>query len=642
MSSILYGIHSKQVLTESCHGLNREQKYIVEGIYNEFRPIIEATLTADQIGQLFTNIEKSATTAGGNRTMLGKGIDAGKAVNQAIDNVGKWLQNTTPVQAFDQKYEDLKNKIGAKFPGLEKNLTAMGTWAKENPGKTAAIIGVLTTIAALAGGPAGGAIAGQILRGTTELLKGEKISTAVGKGVKTAAIGALAGYGIDKIGDMLSGGVRMVADNLFPGAQKLNLSFSAYGTGPSTFQNIPDVVGRAKDLAPIQSAFQNASQAWNSGDYSKAYSLFQQAKDAAAKLSDPSFVAQLTKDQEARSAIMQGAKGIMQASDAFAAAAQGAASGAGAGGLKKQATTESRSLTDKQVKLVFEGVMSWLGKKAGNLTTKVTADKLMSAWKKAGSPTDSAQIATLLTQNGVSKDIVDNVFAQMKISSAPAQPQQAQPAQQPAAPSTTGVNTAPQAAVQPATAPAKPGVNPELQKRLAARKAGKPIYSGGLEEAEGDTLLDPETALLQARKITKAIKYENTSSDIIVQMQMLAERTEGVDKRALERSIDDVYAAQRELESAVYGLEEAFEDAVRSARYKRDEEEDDLYEMPDTSGPVGVQPGGWRRTDKDIEEDTAYAGGMGQGGNAGESYRKFRPKVAGTFKRESAILKGLQ
>ena len=42
-----------------------------------------------------------------------------------------------------------------------------------------------------------------------------------------------------------------------------------------------------------------------------------------------------------------------------------------------------------------------------------------------------------------------------------------------------------------------------------------------------------------------------------------------------------------------------------------------------------------------VEEDTAYAGGMGQGGNAGESYRKFKPKSAGTFK-ESAILKGIK
>jgi hypothetical protein len=35
-----------------------------------------------------------------------------------------------------------------------------------------------------------------------------------------------------------------------------------------------------------------------------------------------------------------------------------------------------------------------------------------------------------------------------------------------------------------------------------------------------------------------------------------------------------------------------------------------------------------------VHEDTAYAGGMGQGGNAGQSYRKFKPKSAGTFKED--------
>lgn len=41
-----------------------------------------------------------------------------------------------------------------------------------------------------------------------------------------------------------------------------------------------------------------------------------------------------------------------------------------------------------------------------------------------------------------------------------------------------------------------------------------------------------------------------------------------------------------------------------------------------------------------VKEDTAYAGGMGQG-HGGESYRKFKPKSAGTFK-ESAIMKALK
>jgi hypothetical protein len=63
-----------------------------------------------------------------------------------------------------------------------------------------------------------------------------------------------------------------------------------------------------------------------------------------------------------------------------------------------------------------------------------------------------------------------------------------------------------------------------------------------------------------------------------------------------------------------------------------------FMEQPETSGPVGTQPGGWRKYKAkpagEIEEDTSYAGGMGQGGNAGQSYRKFKPKSAGTFKEE--------
>lgn len=176
----------------------------------------------------------------------------------------------------------------------------------------------------------------------------------------------------------------------------------------------------------------------------------------------------------------------------------------------------------------------------------------------------------------------------------------------------------------------------DLDENLLKTYADMFDYDENVSEAQGDTLLDPEYALPEARKITKAIKYDDTVGEIITQLQMLAERTEGVDSKTLEYSIDGVLAAKNALESAVYDLEEAFEDAVRNQQYKRDEEE--LNEMPDTSGPVGTQEGGWRtyksKPAGEIEEDTAYAGGMGQGGNAGQSYRKFKPKSAGTFNEE--------
>lgn len=61
---------------------------------------------------------------------------------------------------------------------------------------------------------------------------------------------------------------------------------------------------------------------------------------------------------------------------------------------------------------------SWLQTKGKNLTTKVTADKLNSAWQKAGAPTDSAELKAFLTQQGVDQGIVDTVYSDLKIPAA--------------------------------------------------------------------------------------------------------------------------------------------------------------------------------------------------------------------------------
>jgi len=54
-----------------------------------------------------------------------------------------------------------------------------------------------------------------------------------------------------------------------------------------------------------------------------------------------------------------------------------------------------------------------------NLTTKVTADKLNSAWQKAGAPTDSEELAKVLTGAGVSDDIIKTVYTDLKIAAEP-------------------------------------------------------------------------------------------------------------------------------------------------------------------------------------------------------------------------------
>jgi hypothetical protein len=147
-------LQRNNVLVEGvCKRLTLKQRKVVEGIYKEFRPLIEATLTPDQINKIFTDVETSATASGGNRSALGQGKDALVKANEIINKAGKWLQDTTPVKAFDQKFDNLKRKINTTFPDSKilDGISELGILAQEHPKKTAAIVGILTAVASLAG-----------------------------------------------------------------------------------------------------------------------------------------------------------------------------------------------------------------------------------------------------------------------------------------------------------------------------------------------------------------------------------------------------------------------------------------------------------------------------------------------------------
>lgn len=449
ISNILFEQHmnnSNRILLESCHGLDAKQRAVVEGIYTELRPLIEASLTADQIKAVFGSIEKTATDAGTNRTLLGKGVDVGKQANEIVDNIGKWLQNTTPVKAFDQKFDDLKRKINTKFPDSKilDAISNMGMWAQENPGKTAAIIGVLTAIASLAGGPVGGAIAGQVLRGAVELLKGEKLSTAIGKGIKTAAYGFIAGKTFELLGDAIKGGAQIVKDNMFPNALRLNMKSifdevgGELGTRWANFE-IQGLVGTPEDINTAKKLFSEAGQYWKAGDYEQSAATWKSLEGMIADtFNDPEYIAQIATDQASRTMISQAAQAAQEATKYIGAVAQGAVAGAGAKGSltkKESKISNARPLSEGQVYLIFkritasqinEGPMDAIKGFAGkamdkartvgtNLTTKITADKLNSAWQKAGAPTDSEELKKFLTSQGVDTTTIDTVYNSLKI-----------------------------------------------------------------------------------------------------------------------------------------------------------------------------------------------------------------------------------
>ena len=87
-----------------------------------------------------------------------------------------------------------------------------------------------------------------------------------------------------------------------------------------------------------------------------------------------------------------------------------------------------------------------------------------------------------------------------------------------------------------------------------------------------------EFAQSEARDITKAIKYENTTSEIMIGLSGLADKL-GIDEKELDYYERRVREAKMQLESAIYEMEELFDDKYRDVRNKIDELEMDLEDL---------------------------------------------------------------
>ena len=87
-----------------------------------------------------------------------------------------------------------------------------------------------------------------------------------------------------------------------------------------------------------------------------------------------------------------------------------------------------------------------------------------------------------------------------------------------------------------------------------------------------------EFAKSEARDITKAIKYENTTSEIMIGLSGLADKL-GIDEKELDYYERRVREAKMQLESAIYEMEELFEDKYRDVANKIEELEMDLEDI---------------------------------------------------------------
>jgi len=83
-----------------------------------------------------------------------------------------------------------------------------------------------------------------------------------------------------------------------------------------------------------------------------------------------------------------------------------------------------------------------------------------------------------------------------------------------------------------------------------------------------DKKFDLEMALSSAREITKTIKYADMHVEIVSKLGTLAEEN-GLELDSYDENA--VFKAKNKLESAIYQLEEVFEDAIRDVSNKIDE-----------------------------------------------------------------------
>ena len=113
-------------------------------------------------------------------------------------------------------------------------------------------------------------------------------------------------------------------------------------------------------------------------------------------------------------------------------------------------------------------------------------------------------------------------------------------------------------------------------------------YLREYRESEDERRLDAlENAMGSVRKATKGGKYLGSDViDIMVEIQGFAEKL-GIDPDELEYAENQVREAMNNLESAIYGLEEPFEDAIRALQNKIDDSEE-LDEVKYVSGFMGA------------------------------------------------------
>ena len=487
----------------------QETQALYESWQDVGKYLSERTLSDQEIEQIFTQVQANVTAGGSNRTAIGKGVDvagAGMAkVTQAYQELLNKVSNTGPVQAFDEKMDQLmgqlKDATGGDA-GVNKYVQKYREFAVKHPVAQGILYSTLVAAAGLATGGAGAPAAVGLLKMTDRLLQGDKFSQAMMKGATTGGAALL----VQDIKQYFGGTGQMPAQQ----AQDLATATDARDLNPAGQAAAADMrdanpAGQAaaadqRDINP-RAAAKPATDASIAADNpgtpqprpaqdiivkrGDTLSQIAQANKVSVKdlmqanpdITNPNVIKvgqhinvpqgtySPTYDQgvgTASDTAKKVASGIYKAAPKPRLAADKWSAGFQVVGLplsemidvnasmQQNALMESTGdmslvLTEVGVGAVLYNIAAYnqylieadrpgifsrigtgiknaagavgkkLGTMAGNVTTKVTADKLQRAWSKAGSPRDSRQLMSWLQQQGIDKGIVMNVYKGLNI-----------------------------------------------------------------------------------------------------------------------------------------------------------------------------------------------------------------------------------
>jgi hypothetical protein len=428
----------------------------------EVHPLLmEVALAPDQVKQLLKSIETTAGEMGQNRTMAGKAVDTAGEISKKVkdlwfNKLGSALQQSGPVKAFDAKYEEIKSKIAAENPKLAEAFGKYKQFADNNPKLQKFLLMVATSAAAALGlAVVGGAAAGiaatglgvgaatAIVQIADRLLKGEKASTAIGRGGTAGIVAGLTAAGVKAAGDLITAGM----DALKGQGNEIVFQDNIFKVTPEDMERVKDAFDNYQSVAG--DAIGNPAELVNVIDSPEAKAYFDLMKELAQKAAtDPEYqqaafdaaVGIASKNLSIDQMVVNAQEVLKAVTPVAAAAAGQAAGGAGEKEKKESYYVQRRPLSEGQVYLLLkrvsqqeqltEGPMDMLKKGAGavagavgkglsgvgkQITNKNTYEKLWASWKLEGSPTDSEELAKFLKGQGVSDEVVAKVYGDMKI-----------------------------------------------------------------------------------------------------------------------------------------------------------------------------------------------------------------------------------